>query len=57
MSGCLNSQKTQMTKDKVFPTLLIVLDVLAAIFYIPKWPDVLYWLFAAGLPTIVVYFK
>ena len=46
-----------MTREQIFPTILIVLDIFAAIFYIPKWPDVLYWLFAAGLSIVVVYFK
>lgn len=40
---------------KIFPTLLILLDVAAAIGY---WPDprkMIYWLAAAALTTVVTY--
>lgn len=40
---------------KIFPTLLIVLDIFAATAYIPvgDWRKVIYWL-AAGVLTFVV---
>jgi hypothetical protein len=42
---------------KIFPTILIVLDVLAAIAYIPSgdWRHVVYWLSAAVLTVTVTY--
>ena len=44
-------------KSKIFPTLLIILDVCAALGYIPdgEWRKVIYWLAAAVL-TITVTF-
>jgi len=46
-----------MRYEKLFPTLLIVLDVCAAIGYIPPgdWRRVIYWLAAAVLTTCVTY--
>lgn len=46
-----------MRYEKLFPTLLIVLDVCAAIGYIPvgDWRKVVYWLAAAVLTTCVTY--
>ncbi len=48
-----------MADAKVFPTLLIVLDVLAAAGYalqgIPDWRKVIYWLAAAVLTAAVTY--
>jgi len=43
--------------EKIFPTLLIVLDVCAAIVYIPggDWRKVGYWLAAAVLTTMVTW--
>ena len=43
--------------SKLFPTILIVLDVLAAIGYIPTgdWRKVVYWLAAAVLTTMVTW--
>lgn len=42
---------------KVFPTMLIVLDVAAAIGYLPRgeWRMVVYWLAAATLTTVVTW--
>ena len=42
---------------KIFPTALIVLDVCAAMTYIPghDWRRVIYWLAAATLTTVVTY--
>jgi len=42
---------------KVFPTILIVLDVLAALAYIPvyDWRKVVYWLAAATSTYVVTY--
>jgi hypothetical protein len=46
-----------MRYEKLFPTLLIVLDVCAAMAYLPSgdWRKVLYWLAAAVLTTCVTY--
>lgn len=51
-----------MTMTKVFPTILIVLDVLAAIAYayhgwpvFPEWRKVLYWGSAAVLTYTVTF--
>ena len=46
-----------MTKAKYLPTLLIVIDVLAAMPYAidGDWRKSLYWLFAAGLTITVTY--
>jgi hypothetical protein len=43
--------------EKVFPTILIVLDVCAAAAYVPcgDWRRVIYWLAAAVLTTCVTY--
>jgi hypothetical protein len=42
---------------KLFPTLLIILDVCAAIGYLPTgdYRKVIYWLAAAVLTTVVTY--
>ncbi len=42
---------------RVLPTVLIIIDVLAAVGYIPTgdWRRVLYWLFAAGLTAVVTW--
>lgn len=44
-------------KSKIFPTLLIILDVCAAIGYIPDgdWRKIIYWLAAAVLTTVVTW--
>ena len=44
-------------KEKLFPTLLIILDLCAAIGYIPggDWRRVIYWLAAAILTYTVTY--
>lgn len=46
-----------MSKEKIFPTLLIILDVLAACGYLTTgdWRKVVYWLAAAVLTTVVTY--
>ena len=46
-----------MFVTKIFPTLLIVLDVFAAVMYIPSgdWRHVVYWLAAAVLTFTVTY--
>lgn len=46
-----------MRLEKIFPTLLIVLDVCAALAYLPSgdWRRVVYWLAAAILTTCVTY--
>lgn len=43
--------------ERVFPTLLIVLDICAAIAYLPSgnWRRVVYWIAAAILTTVVTY--
>lgn len=40
---------------KLFPTLLIVLDVCAAIGYLGDWRKMTYWIAAAVLTTVVTY--
>ena len=42
---------------RVFPTLLIVLDVCAALVYVPTgdWRKVIYWLAAATLTTVITW--
>lgn len=44
-----------MRREQIIPTVLIVIDVLAALGYIPtgEWRRVVYWL-AAGTLTYVV---
>lgn len=48
-----------MLTTKFFPTLLIVLDVMAAIAYATggtgEWRKVVYWLAAAVLTTVVTW--
>jgi hypothetical protein len=46
-----------MRLEKLFPTLLIVLDICAALAYVPSgdWRRVVYWLAAAILTTCVTY--
>ena len=43
--------------QKLFPTLLIILDVCAAAGYVPTcdWRKVIYWLAAATLTTVVTW--
>ena len=43
--------------QRFFPTVLIALDVCAAAGYLAvgDWRKVLYWLFAAGLTTVVTW--
>jgi len=42
---------------KLFPTILIVLDVCAALAYVPSgdWRKVVYWCAAGVLTTVVTY--
>ncbi len=44
-----------MINPKVLPTVLIVIDILAAVYYVPTgdWRKVVYWL-AAGVLSYVV---
>jgi hypothetical protein len=46
-----------MNKEKIFPTLLIIIDIFAALGYIPTkdWRMVVYWIAAAILTTTVTY--
>jgi hypothetical protein len=46
-----------MKYEKIFPTLLAILDVCAAMGYIPSgdWRHVIYWLAAATLTTCVTW--
>lgn len=54
-NGVQGSGETIVINPKVFPTMLIVLDVLAAVHYVPAgdWRKVVYWL-AAGVLSYVV---
>jgi len=49
--------KSNMKLTQAFPTILIVLDVMAAIVYMcyGDWRKACYWLFAAGLTFVVTY--
>lgn len=42
---------------KLFPTILIALDLLAAVFYIPdgNWRRVVYWIAAAVLTFVITF--
>ena len=42
---------------KFFPTILMILDIFAAVFYIPdgNWRKVAYWMAAAILTFVVTY--
>jgi hypothetical protein len=46
-----------MTKEKILPTLLIIIDVAAALFYIPSGNArmVVYWFAAATLTAVVTW--
>ena len=46
-----------MDKTKIFPTLLILLDICASAMYMTKgdWRMIIYWLAAAVLTTVVTY--
>jgi hypothetical protein len=46
-----------MRHEKLFPTLLVILDICAAIGYIPSgdWRRVIYWLGAATLTMCVTW--
>lgn len=46
-----------MTKEKILPTLLILIDIGAAIGYIPTgdYRRVIYWIAAAVLTTVVTW--
>ena len=46
-----------MRYEKLFPTLLIVLDICAALAYVPtgEWCKVIYWIAAATLTFCVTY--
>jgi len=46
-----------MRTEKLFPTILIVLDICAACAYMPPgdWRKVIYWLAAAVLTACVTY--
>ena len=46
-----------MRLEKLFPTILIVLDICASLSYLPAsdWRRVIYWLAAATLTTVVTF--
>jgi len=46
-----------MNKEQIFPTLLIALDVCAALAYVPScdWRKIVYWFAAAVLTCAVTY--
>lgn len=43
--------------EKILPTILIIIDVGAAVVYLCKddWRKVIYWIAAAALTTVVTY--
>ncbi len=46
-----------MRKEWILPTILIALDVGAALMYIGKWHKVSYWMAAAMITASVTYFE
>jgi hypothetical protein len=45
-----------MTKQQILPTLLIVIDICAAVAYFPDdWRKVIYWIAAAALTYVVTF--
>ena len=46
-----------MSKEKILPTLLMIIDIFAAVGYIPTgdWRKVIYWLAAATLTGVVTW--
>lgn len=46
-----------MQREKILPTVLIILDICVAIGYLPggNWRLVVYWIAAATLTTMVTY--
>lgn len=46
-----------MQREKILPTVLILLDICVAIGYLPSgnWRLVIYWVAAATLTTMVTY--
>lgn len=46
-----------MNYEKLFPTLLIILDICAALAYVPTgdWRKFIYWIAAATLTTCVTW--
>jgi hypothetical protein len=49
-------RENKMTKQQILPTLLIIIDVGAAIGYFPDdWRKVVYWLAAAALTYVVTF--
>lgn len=46
-----------MPKEKIFPTLLILLDICAAAMYVPCGDvrKIIYWMAAAALTTVVTW--
>jgi hypothetical protein len=51
------AKEKKMTKEKILPTLLIIIDVAAALFYIPSGNArmVIYWFAAATLTAVVTW--
>jgi hypothetical protein len=51
------AKEKKMTKEKILPTLLIIIDVAAALFYIPSgnFRMVIYWFAAATLTAVVTW--
>ena len=49
--------RNRINMQKLFPTLLIILDVCAAAGYVPTgdWRKVVYWLAAAVLTTVITW--
>ena len=46
----------QMTKQQILPTVLIIIDIGAAVMYFPDdWRKVVYWCAAAALTYVVTF--
>jgi len=51
------TKRRKMPKEKILPTVLIIVDICAAIGYLPtgNWRMVVYWAAAATLTTMVTW--
>lgn len=51
------TQQAETDMQKIFPTLLVILDVCAAMAYLPTgdWRKVVYWLAAATLTAVITW--
>ena len=57
IKGARENQEKKMPKEKILPTVLIIIDICAAVGYLPtgNWRMVVYWAAAATLTTMVTW--